>query len=359
MMFIYAVVLLGILIFVHELGHFIFAKALGIKVLKFSLGFGPKLIGKQYGDTEYLLSAFPLGGYVKMLGQSDTPDEEEVITEADKHRAYNFQPIWKRFSVVFSGPLFNLFFAVLIFFLVFMNGVPYMLAEVGAITPDSPAARQGIMKGDRIIEVGGKRINRWDEMTEIIHNQPGKELTIGIDRGGSALTLMVRPEKKVIKNLFGEDKEVGLIGIAPSGKTEMEHKGIAGAFSLAVSRTWDISVLTLLSMVKLIQQIIPADTIGGPIMIFQMAGQQASQGAMSFFTFMAVISINLGVLNLLPIPVLDGGHLLFMGIEAIRRKPLSDKVMVISQKVGLVLLLSLMAFAFYNDIARLITGKTF
>jgi regulator of sigma E protease len=359
MMFVYAVVLLGILIFVHELGHFIFAKFLGIKVLKFSLGFGPKLIGKKYGETEYLLSAFPLGGYVKMLGQSDTPEEEEVIPEADKQRAYNFQPIWKRFSVVFSGPFFNLCFAVLIFFLVFMNGVPYMLAEVGAVTPDSPAAQQGIMKGDRVIKVDGKRIIRWDEMTEIIHNQPGKELAIGIDRSGNALTLMVRPEKKVIKNLFGEDKEVGLIGIAPSGKTEMKQVGIAGSFSLAVSRTWDISVLTLVSMVKLVQRIIPADTIGGPIMIFQMAGEQANQGAISFFTFMAVISINLGVLNLLPIPVLDGGHILFMGIEAIRRKPLSDKVIIISQKVGLVLLLSLMAFAFYNDIVRLITGKTF
>lgn len=358
-MFVYAVVLLGILIFVHELGHFIFAKSLGIKVLKFSLGFGPKVIGKKYGDTEYLLSAFPLGGYVKMLGQSDTPEEEEEISEAEKHRAYNFQPIWKRFTVVFSGPFFNLCFAVLIFFLVFMNGVPYMLAEVGAITPDSPAARQGIMKGDRVIEVDGKRIIRWDEMTEIIHNQPGKELTVRIDRSGSPLTLMVRPEKKVIKNLFGEDKEVGLIGITPSGKTELKQEGIAGAFSLAVSRTWDISVLTLVSMVKLVQRIIPADTIGGPIMIFQMAGQQASHGAMSFFTFMAVISINLGVLNLLPIPVLDGGHILFMGIEAIRRKPLSEKVIIISQKVGLVLLLSLMAFAFYNDIVRLITGKTF
>ncbi len=360
MMFVYAVVLLGILIFVHELGHFIFAKSLGIKVLKFSLGFGPKVIGKKYGETEYLLSAFPLGGYVKMLGQSDTPEEEEEeISEAEKHRAYNFQPIWKRFCVVFSGPFFNLCFAVLIFFLVFVNGVPYMLAEVGNITPDSPAAKQGMMKGDRVIEVDGKRIDRWDEMTEIIHNQPGKELAIGVDRSGSTLTLMVRPEKKVIKNLFGENKEVGLIGITPSGKTELKHEGIAGAFSLAVSRTWDISVLTLLSMVKLIQRIIPADTIGGPIMIFQMAGQQASQGAMSFFTFMAVISINLGVLNLLPIPVLDGGHLLFMGIEAIRRKPLSEKVIIISQKVGLVLLLSLMAFAFYNDIIRLITGKTF
>jgi regulator of sigma E protease len=139
----------------------------------------------------------------------------------------------------------------------------------------------------------------------------------------------------------------------------LKQQGIISAFSLAVSRTWDISVLTLVSMVKLVQRIIPADTIGGPIMIFQMAGEQASHGAMNFFTFMAVISINLGVLNLLPIPVLDGGQILFMGIEAIRRKPLSDKVIIISQKVGLAMLLSLMAFAFYNDIARIITGKTF
>jgi regulator of sigma E protease len=354
-MLVYAAVLLGILIFVHELGHFIVAKSLGIKVLKFSLGFGPKVIGKTYGETEYLLSAFPLGGYVKMLGEE--PGEE--FDEAEKQRAYNYQPVWKRFSVVVSGPFFNLCFAVLVFFLVFLNGVPYMLPEVGEITPGSPAAQQGIMKGDRITSIDGKRIVRWDEMTEIIHGQPGKDLAFALDRNGTSVALTVRPEKKVIKNLFGEDKEVGLIGITPSGKTETSREGLVGAFSSAVGRTWDISVLTLVSIVKLIQRVIPADTIGGPILIFQMAGQQANQGAMSFFTFMAVISINLGVLNLLPIPVLDGGHILFMGIEAIRRKPLSEKVIMVSQKVGLALLLTLMAFAFYNDIARLITGKTF
>jgi len=355
MMLVYAAVLLGILVFVHELGHFIVAKSLGIKVLKFSLGFGPKVIGRKYGETEYLLSAFPLGGYVKMLGE----DSEEELSEAEKPRAYNYQPIWKRFSVVFSGPLFNLCFAVLVFFLVFMNGVPYLLPEVGEITPGSPAAQQGIMKGDRIMTIDGKKISRWDEMTAIIHNQQGKDLAITADRNGTLLSLTVRPEKKVIKNLFGEDKEVGLIGITPSGKTEMSREGLNNALSLAVERTWDISVLTLVSIVKLIQRVIPADTIGGPILIFQMAGQQASQGAMNFFTFMAVISINLGILNLLPIPVLDGGHILFLGIEAVRRKPLSEKVIMLSQRVGLALLLMLMAFAFYNDIARLITGKTF
>ena len=350
-----AAVLLGILIFVHELGHFIVAKSLGIKVLKFSLGFGPKVIGRTYGETEYLLSAFPLGGYVKMLGEE--PDEK--LEEAEQQRAYNYQPIWKRFSVVVSGPFFNLCFALLVFFLVFLNGVPYMLPEVGEITPGSPAAQQGITKGDRIISIDGRKISRWDEMTDIIHSQPGKDLAMTIDRGGVEIALTVRPEKKVIKNLFGEDEAVGLIGIMPSGRTEITREGVAGSFSSAVKRTWDISVLTLVSIVKLIQRVIPADTIGGPILIVQMAGQQANQGALNFFTFMAVISINLGVLNLLPIPVLDGGHILFLGIEAIRRRPLSEKVIMVSQRVGLALLLTLMAFAFYNDIARLITGKTF
>jgi len=355
MMLIYAAVLLGILIFVHELGHFIIAKSLGIKVLKFSLGSGPKIIGRTYGETEYLLSAFPLGGYVKMLGE----EPGEVLEEADKQRAYNYQPIWKRFAVVFSGPFFNLCFAVLVFFMVFLSGVPYMLPEVGDVTPESPAARQGIIKGDRVLEIDGKPIFRWDEMTDIIHKQPGKEMRITVDRNGTSLSLTVTPEKKAIKNLFGEDKEVGLIGITPLGKTEISRVGPFGALSTAAKRTWDISVLTVVSIGKLIQRIIPADTIGGPILIFQMAGQQASQGAMSFFTFMAIISINLGVLNLLPIPVLDGGHILFLGIEALRRKPLSEKVIMISQKIGLAVLLALMAFAFYNDIVRLITGKTF
>lgn len=450
MMLIYAAVLLGILIFVHELGHFIFAKFLGIKVLKFSIGFGPKLIGKKYGETEYQLSAFPLGGYVKMLGQSDTPEEEEVISEADKHRAYNFQPIWKRFCVVFSGPLFNLFFAAIIFALIFLLGVPVPLPDIGNVQENSPAAAAGFMIGDRVVQINEKKVESWQDISGALNDNPGKTLLFGVKRNDRVVVLTVHPEKKAGKNIFGEEKEdwfigieplvlpvvgevvkgsrageaglldgdrivevggtelktwqemtavihaspekqlsfriqrggqvidmsitpkketyktpdgaetvIGLIGVKPAGNDFIKKYGLLEASSLGLKRTWDISVLTLVSMVKLVQRIIPAETIGGPIMIFQMAGQQASQGAMSFFTFMAVISINLGVLNLLPIPVLDGGHILFMGIEAIRRKPLSDKVIMLSQKVGLVMLLSLMAFAFYNDIARIITGKTF
>jgi regulator of sigma E protease len=446
MMLFYATILLGILVFVHELGHFIVAKSVGIKVLKFSLGFGPKVVGKKYGETEYLLSAFPLGGYVKMLGEE--PDEE--LDEAEKERAYNYQPLWKRFSVVFSGPLFNLFFAVVIFVLIFFSGVPAQKPDVGNVTENSPAARAGLMtgdrileinetpvlswdeieasvrqdmgrpvslkirragetlevsvtpekkagknifgeskeswdigispliypivgrvmkdtpaeraglrEGDRIIDIGGTELKTWQDVTSIIHENPGRELRFKIKRNDQLMELLISPEKKTEKTPDGKEKAIGLIGISPAPNDFVRKFGPVKALSLGVTRTWEISELTLVSIVKLIQRVIPAETIGGPILIFQMAGQQASHGAMNFFSFMAVISINLGILNLLPIPVLDGGHILFLGIEALRRKPLSEKVIMASQRVGLAVLLMLMAFAFYNDIVRLITGKTF
>lgn len=359
MTLLYAVILLGVLIFVHELGHFIVAKLLKIKVLKFSLGFGPKVTGATYGETEYLLSAIPLGGYVKMLGQSDTPGEEEEISEADKPRAFNFQPIWKRFAIVFAGPLFNVLFAAMLFYFIFLGGVPYLLPEVGEVTAGTPAQGAGIQKGDRIAVIDGIPIERWDDMTALIHKSPGKPLSIKISRDGTDIPLTIIPERKTVKDIFGQGKEVGLIGITPAGTTKVTREGPVQALGSAVRRTWEISVLTLVSIIKLIQRVIPADTIGGPIMIVQMAGQQASQGAMNFFMFMAIISINLGVLNILPIPILDGGHLLFMGIELVRRKPLSERSMLMAQRVGLALLVTLMVFALYNDIIRLITGKTF
>lgn len=355
MTLLYALILLGILIFVHELGHFIIAKLMKVKVLKFSLGFGPKVIGKKIGETEYLISSFPLGGYVKMLGE----DGIEEIPEEEKPRAYNNQPVWKRFLIVFSGPLFNLLFASLIFVLIFMVGFPVLLPQVGEVLPDSPAERAGLLKGDSIIEINGKPLNRWDEMTKIIHKNPERELLLKIKRDDKIIHLYLTPEKKEVLNIFGEKKQVGLIGIRPLGATKVERKAIHEAIVDGIRRTWDISVLTVLSIIKLIQRIIPAETIGGPILIFQMAGQEAAHGPLSFFAFMAIISINLGVLNLLPIPILDGGHIFFLIIEAIRRKPLSEKVIMVAQRVGLAIIITLMVFAFYNDIMRLFSGKTF
>lgn len=348
-----AILLFGFLIFIHELGHFILAKINRVRVLKFSLGFGPKVIGRQIGETEYLLSAIPLGGYVKMLGE-ETEDEAE---EPDPARSYKNQPVLKRISIVFAGPLFNLLAAVVIFFFIFLNGIPTLLPVIGEVLGDSPAARAVLVTGDRIIEINGTPIKYWSDMTEIIHESPEKQLTMTVQRNSARTTISVTPERKKTKDLFGEEKEIGLIGVKPSGDTVVVKENLPAAVRNAFSRTWEISVLTVVGIVKLIQRIIPADTIGGPILIFQLAEKQASAGVLNFFTFAAVISINLAILNLLPIPVLDGGHLLFLAIEKVRKKPLSERVIMVSQRIGMALLVLLMALALYNDIFRLVDGK--
>lgn len=350
-----AIVLLGVIIFVHEIGHFLSAKLLGVRVLKFSLGFGPKIYSRKCGETEYLISSIPFGGYVKMFGEE--PGEE--LKEEDKPLSYSHQPVWKRFIIVSSGPIFNLIFAVVIFFIIFLYGLPVLLPEVGEVLNSSPAERAGLIKGDTILSIEGHRINQWDEMTKIIHNSPGKNLRFEVRRHKEAILFSITPEKKVVKDIFGQDKEIGLIGIKPSGNTFIQKSGLFTAMTDSVRRMWEVSVLTVVSIIKLIQRIIPMETIGGPILIVQMAGEQASQGLVNFFLFMAIININLGVLNLLPIPILDGGHILFLGIEAIRRKPLNERFVNIAQRVGLALILFIMAFALYNDIMRLVTGKIF
>ncbi|MGB9716129.1 MAG: RIP metalloprotease RseP [Thermodesulfovibrionales bacterium] len=350
-----AIVLLGVIIFVHEIGHFLSAKLLGVRVLKFSLGFGPKIFSKKYGDTEYLISSIPFGGYVKMFGEE--PGEE--LKEEDKPFSYSNQPVWKRFIIVFSGPFFNLVFAVIIFSIIFIYGLPVLLPEIGEVLSSSPAESAGLIKGDTILSIDGQKINQWDEMTKIIHNSPGRNLKFEVKRQKDVILFSITPEKKIVKDIFGQNKEIGLIGIKPSGNTFIRKSSIYVALTDSFRKTWDISVLTVVSIIKLIQRIIPMETIGGPILIVQMAGEQASQGLLNFFLFMAIININLGVLNLLPIPILDGGHILFLGIEAIRRKPLNEKFISIAQRVGLAFILFIMAFAIYNDIMRIITGKTF
>lgn len=355
MPFLSAIILLGVIIFVHELGHFLSAKLTGVKVLKFSLGFGPKLIGKKYGDTEYLISSIPFGGYVKMLGEHS----EDEIKDEERIHAYTKQPVWKRFIIVFSGPFFNLLFAVCILFFIFIYGLPVLLPEVGDVLPKTPAEKAGLLKGDTIISIEGTEIKQWDEMTKIIRSSLGKSLNLRIKRKTEIITLSITPEKKMVKDIFGQEKEVALIGIKPSGNTFMSKSSFPGAITSSIRRTWEISVLTLVSVIKLIQRVIPMETIGGPILILQMAGEQASLGFLNFFFFMAIININLGILNLLPIPILDGGHIVFLGIEAIRRKPLNEKVIAVAQRVGLAIILLIMAFALYNDIIRIITGKPF
>ena len=350
-----AIVVLGVLIFVHELGHFLVAKWFGIKVLRFSLGFGPKIIGKTFGETEYCISSVPLGGYVKILGQ----DMEEEIDPEEEDRAFSHKPVWARMAVVVAGPLFNLLLAVLIFSVVYMFGVPRLTTRVGSVNKDFPAYQAGIRAGDRILSVDGQKVSNWMELSRAIRSSKGAQIKLDIQRGNRVISIQVTPKIRKIKNIFGEQKEVRMVGITASQEMVRESVGLFKAFIMGIQRTWEIIYLTFVSIIKIIERVIPAKTIGGPIMIMQLAGQQAKEGIVNFALFMALISINLGILNLLPIPILDGGHLFFMFFEVIFGKPLSVRKMEIAQNIGLALLILLMVFAFYNDLSRIFKFKSF
>lgn len=343
-----AIVVLGILIFVHELGHFIFAKLFGVGVEKFSLGFGPKLIGRKVGETEYLISSFPLGGYVKMVGEGEENSEEAK----EDPRSFAAKPPSQRIAIVLAGPLFNLLFAVVVFVVVYMVGVPVPTARIGEVIKDKPAARAGLKEKDLITSINGKPVGRWEDFAVVVSESKGQPVDINVKRGGESLSFHVLPETSTVKNLFGESVSSPLIGVKSSSETFVEKSGPIDAVVKGVSQTWFYIRLTLLSIVKIFERVISFDTIGGPIMIAVMSGQQATAGAVSFFAFMALLSINLGVLNLLPIPILDGGHLFFFTYEMIFRKTVKIKTREIAQQVGLVLLVSLMFFATYNDINR-------
>ena len=347
------VVLLGLLIFVHELGHFLFAKLFGVKVLKFSLGFGPKVFGRQHGETEYVISAFPLGGYVKMLGEQP---EDEVASE-EKERSFSAKPVWQRMIVVAAGPLFNLFFAVLLFFAIFaVVGLPDLVpgTAIGEVSPDSPAAAAGLQAGDTIVAIDGNPTEKWEDVSGMVATSEGRKLILTIQRDGKSLELVGQPTTQPTRNIFGEVVgERYLLGISRLDELVYRKIGLGEAFVAGCSQTWTFIYLTIMGIVKIIQSVVPASELGGPIRIAQLAGERLQAGMLHWLHFMGILSINLGVLNLLPIPILDGGHLVFFSLEAVRRKPLSLSAQDIWQRFGLILLGTLMIFVFYNDIVRL------
>ncbi|HSB07284.1 MAG TPA: RIP metalloprotease RseP [Thermodesulfobacteriota bacterium] len=350
-----AVIVLGVLVFVHELGHFIFAKKLGIGVITFSLGFGPKLIGRRYGETQYQVAAVPLGGYVKLIGEN--PDEE--VKEEDRARSFSAAPIWKRAMIISAGPFFNFFLAVVLFSTINFFGIPHLPAKIGELSPGLPAEAAGLKKGDLILSIDGQKVTRWDDLSRIIRASHGKKLTLQVRRNGESLEIGVTPQSSKTKNLFGEEVQIYMIGIQPSDDVILEKVNPVVAVGMGFAQTWGGIKLTVGIIGKLIQRVIPAKTIGGPIMIVQLAGEQAKRGILSLVVFMAILSVNLGVINLFPIPILDGGHFIFLILEAILRKPISIKKMEVAQQIGLILIVLLMVFAFYNDILRLVSPEGF
>ncbi len=349
-----AVVLLGILIFVHELGHFLLAKLCGVRVLKFSLGFGPKLIGKKIGDTEYVISALPLGGYVKPLGES--PDEP--VADEDRPFALNSQSTGARFLILVAGSAFNIIFATVVYAFVYMVGFPVLTTLIGEVIEDSPAARAGIAPGDSVESIDGRPIRYWDDLQAIVTESGGRELRLSIRRGSDAIEIALRPEIKQREDELGREQDKYMVGIAPSAEGfELRRYGPLASAGKACQDVWKYTKLTFELLGMLITSpVANKEHLGGPILIGKIAGDFARQGIISFVLLMAVISLNLGIFNLLPIPILDGGHILFLLIEAVKGSPVSVRVMEISHQVGLALLLALMLFVCYNDVARLSQG---
>ncbi|HEV8675598.1 MAG TPA: RIP metalloprotease RseP [Methylomirabilota bacterium] len=453
------VIALSVLIFIHELGHFLVAKWVGVGVERFSLGFGPRLWSFRRGETEYCISVVPLGGYVKMHGE-EAHGEDAIHPAADPAgaarinplKSFVLKPLWARALIVFAGPGMNFVLAAVIFSLIFAAvGIPVFPTTVGRVVPDSPAAQAGLQPGDevlavdgrpirhwgqldeevarsegrplsltvasagtrrqvtvtprrmpartpfgeptevwslgtgpylapvvgevkpgmpaaeaglrprdRIVAIDGQAIRTWDEMAEIISKRAGETLTLTIERNGQRQEVALTPRAVTERDPLGHEVKVARIGIGQSSPQTYLRLNPAAAVWRGLQRTWDVTLLTLVSFWKLLTGIIPASNIGGPVQIGMAAGQAAQEGFVPYAFLVAVISINLAILNLLPVPMLDGGHLLFFAIEGVLGRALSVRKREIAQQIGLALLLLLMVFAIGNDILRLpLVGRLF
>ena len=361
-----AVIVLGGLIFFHELGHFLVARALGMGVTTFSLGFGPKLLKTKRGKTEYALSLVPLGGYVALVGENDASELPEGFTQEE---SFSHRPAWQRLLVVLAGPLANVLLAWLLCWTLCLGwGRAVMLPQVGNVSTDSPAAAAGLQRGDLILRVNDAETPDWQSMADAIGASNGQPVTLhvlrplptasgelqaGLPETGEELRLTLTPKRAMRTTIFGEQENAWLIGISVSGNMRYEDLNFAQAALAGAQRTWGMIELTAESFLKLVQQVVPWNQVGGPIMIAQLVGEQAEQGLAGVLGLAALISINLAILNLLPIPILDGGTALFC---LIFRRPVNEKVQEWGMRVGLALLVCLMLLATYNDIARIITG---
>jgi regulator of sigma E protease len=353
---------LTVVVFVHELGHFLVARWCGVGVKTFSIGFGPEIAG--YTDrlgTRWRLSWIPLGGYVKFIDDENAASAGqkslEQLTPEERKHSFQAKPLGQRAAVVAAGPIANFIFAILIFTAIFaLFGERITAAKVDVVNPGSAAERAGFLPGDRVVSIDGQTIGSFSEMQRIVGTSPDQPLHFVVDRGGNTVEITATPERKEITDHFGNTIRLGLLGIqrsaSPDDWTLKRHDPVT-AFGMAVKECYFVISRSLGYLYDVVTGREAADQLGGPIRIAQVSGQVATAGFVALLNLAAIISVSIGLLNLFPIPMLDGGHLLFYSIEAIRGRPLSESTQEIGFRIGLAFVLMLMIFATWNDLIHL------
>ena len=361
------IIALSVVVFVHELGHFVIARWNNVRCESFSIGFGPELIGftDRHG-TRWKFSLIPLGGYVKMFGETDTAnpgagnqDTEDIepvgMTQMEKAVSFKYKTLGQRSAIVFAGPAVNFLFAIVVFFFMFMAiGRPVTEPIIGQVVQDSAAEEAGLIVGDRILSIDGDDIDRFEDLQRLVPLGNGAPMRLTILRDDNILDFVAVPRVIDETDAFGNPQKRALLGVAPSGEARMlvRHNPIT-AFGLAIQQTYVVTEGTFVAVGQIISGDRGTEDLGGPIRIAKFSGQAAKSGLANFVIFMAILSINLGIINLFPIPLLDGGHLLFYAFEAVLGRPLSENAQEWGLRLGLVLVLSLMVFVTWNDILQL------
>jgi regulator of sigma E protease len=355
---------LTIVVFFHELGHFLVARWAGVKVLTFSLGFGPELVGfNDRHGTRWKISAVPLGGYVKFFGdegEASTPSAETLanMSEAERQGSFHHKKVGPRAAIVAAGPIANFLLAIVIFAGMSMYfGKPSSIARVDVVQPDSVAAAAGFKVGDIVTSIDGHAIESFADMQQIVSTSAGSPLVFAVKRDGSEVSIKATPALKEQKDVFWNSHRIGMLGIqynsGPSDPKSLTPVGFFESIKLVAERVWFIVATTFKFLGSLFMGRGGADELGGPLRIAQLSGQAASLGFQFLLGLCATLSVSIGLLNLFPVPLLDGGHLLFYAVEAVRGRPLSERAQEMGFRIGLGLVLMLMVFATYNDILHL------
>jgi regulator of sigma E protease len=350
-------VVLTILVFVHELGHYLCARRNGVRVQMFSIGFGAEIFGwTDRAGTRWKLSMIPLGGYVKMFGDADASsmpsDTVEEMTEAERAVSFFHKRLMQRIEIVAAGPVANFLFAIVVFAGLFMTvGQPFTPPDIGEVSKGSAAERSGIQPHDVILSLDGQTVERFEDIQKVVFLNAGVPISIAVRRGDAVLTLTATPDIVEEKDILGNVHRIGRLGILRAGTSYVRQDPLSAVWR-AGSETWNVAAGTLTAVGQMIAGTRTTDELGGPIGIAQISGVVARTGVVNLLAFMAMLSVNLGLINLFPIPILDGGHLLFYAAEAVRGRPLGQRAQEYGFRVGLALVLTLMIFATWNDLVH-------